>query len=71
MLEQRLRHRQSDAEADIQRRLQRAREEVKHYTEYRYIIVNDMFPRAAEQLKTIILAERCRSTRVNLGFLQA
>jgi len=71
MLEQRLRHRQSDAEADIQRRLQRAREEVKHYTEYRYIIVNDMFARAAEQLKTIILAERCRSTRVNLGFLQA
>jgi len=71
MLEQRLRHRQSDAEAEIQRRLQRAREEVKHYTEYRYIIVNDTFARAAEQLKTIILAERCRSTRVNLGFLQA
>jgi guanylate kinase len=71
MLETRLRQRHSDAEADIQRRLQRAREEVKHYAEYQYVIVNDVFDRAAEELKAIILAERRRSIRVNLGFLQA
>lgn len=71
MLEERLRRRQSDAEADIQRRLQRAREEVKHYAEYQYVIVNDVFARAAEELKAIILAERRRSTRVDLGFLHA
>jgi len=71
MLEERLRRRQSDAEADIQRRLQRAREEAKHYAEYQYVVVNDVFARAAEELKAIILAERRRSVRVDLGFLQA
>jgi guanylate kinase len=71
MLEERLRRRQSDAEADIQRRLQRAREEVKSYAEYQYIIVNDEFARAAEELKAIIVAERRRSSRVDLAFLQA
>lgn len=70
-LEERLRRRQSDTEADIQRRLQRAREEVKHYAEYQYVIVNDVFTRAAEELKAIILAERRRSARVDVGFLQA
>ena len=71
MLEERLRRRQSDAEADIQRRLQRAREEAKHYAEYQYVVVNDVFARAADELKAIILAERRRSIRVDLGFLQA
>ncbi|HSB81686.1 MAG TPA: guanylate kinase [Candidatus Methylomirabilis sp.] len=70
LLEERLRLRRSDAEAEIQRRLQRAREEVRHYAEYQYIIVNDVFARAAEELKAIILAERRRSSRVDLGFLQ-
>ncbi len=41
VLEQRLRQRHSDAEADIRRRLARAREEVRHYAEYQYVIVND------------------------------
>jgi guanylate kinase len=71
MLEERLRRRKSDTEVDIQRRLQRAREEVKQYAEYQYVIVNDVFDRAAEELKAIILAERRRSTRVGLGFLQS
>jgi guanylate kinase len=70
-LEQRLRRRRSDAEADIQRRLQRAREEIKRYPDYQYVIVNDEFARAADALRAIILAERRRSTRVDLGFLDA
>jgi len=71
LLEERLRRRRSDAEGDIQRRLKRAREEFEHYTEYQYVIVNDEFAQAAEALKAIILAERRRSARVDLGFLQA
>jgi len=35
------------------------------------VIVNDDFARAAEGLKAIILAERRRSFRVDLGFLHA
>jgi guanylate kinase len=71
ILEERLRLRHSDAEADIRRRLQRAREEVQHYGEYGYVLVNDEFARTAEELKAIILAERRRSWRVELGFLTA
>ena len=70
VLEERLRRRRSDSEAEIQQRLQRARDEVEHSAEYQYVIVNDMFARAAEELKAIILAERRRSDRVDLGFLQ-
>jgi guanylate kinase len=69
VLEKRLRQRHSDAEADIRRRLARAREEVRHYAEYQYVIVNDDFTRAAEELRAIILAERRRSSRVDMGFL--
>jgi guanylate kinase len=71
VLEERLRRRKSDPEADIQRRLLRAREEVKRYPDYQYVIINDDFARAAEALKAIILAERRRSSRVELGGLQA
>lgn len=71
LLEERLRLRHSDTEEEIQRRLRRAREEVRHYAEYQYVIVNEVFDRAAEGLKAIILAERRRSCRVDLGFLQA
>jgi len=71
MLEERLRRRRSDTEAEIQRRLQRAREEVKAFAEYQYVIVNDEFTRAADELKAIIVAERRRSSRVDLAFLQA
>ncbi len=68
-LETRLRGRHSEGEAEIQRRLAVAREEVRRCTEYDYIIVNDVFDRAAEALKAVILAERLRSSRVDLGFL--
>jgi len=68
-LEKRLRRRQSDSEAAIQGRLQRAREEVAEYPAYQYVIVNDEFDCATEQLRAIILAERCRTARVDLAFL--
>lgn len=70
-LETRLRRRHTDAEADIRHRLARGREEVREYATYQYVIVNDAFDRAAEELRAIILAERRRSSRVDLGFLGA
>lgn len=70
-LEERLRRRKSDNEDAIQRRLRRARVELTKYPAYQYVIVNDEFERAAEQLKAIILAERCRTARVDLTFLHA
>jgi guanylate kinase len=65
-LEQRLRERRSDAEAEIQRRLMRAREEIALWRRYDYLIVNRDVKEAMEQLESIILAERCRVTRLGL-----
>jgi guanylate kinase len=65
-LEQRLRERRSDAEREIQRRLQRAREEISLWKQYDYLIVNRDVKDAVDQLDAIILAERCRTTRLTL-----
>ena len=69
LLETRLRQRRSDSQPEIRQRLARAKEELQHYREYRYIIVNDIFDDAVEQLCSIITAERSRSDRVDLSFL--
>jgi guanylate kinase len=67
-LEQRLRERRSDAETEIARRLQRARDEVKVWRRYDYLIVNRDVKEAMEQLASIIQAERCRISRLTLSF---
>jgi guanylate kinase len=69
MLEMRLRQRRTDSEEEIRRRLSRAREELQHYRNYRYIVVNDVFENAVEQLCCIITAERSRRDRADLSFL--
>lgn len=69
LLETRLRQRRSDSQQEIRQRLARAREELQHYREYRYIVVNDIFDDAVKQLCSIITAERSRSDRVDLSFL--
>lgn len=65
-LEQRLRERRSDVDADIERRLARAREEIALWRQYDYLIVNRDVKEAMEQLESIILAERCRVARLGL-----
>jgi len=65
-LEQRLRERGSNAQHDIARRLERAREEIVLWRRYDYLIVNQDVKEAVEQLTAIVQAERCRVTRLNL-----
>ena len=57
-LEQRLRGRGQDAEEVIQRRLSQAVEEMSHCHEFDYLVVNDDFQQAADELAAIILAAR-------------
>ncbi|HZX61153.1 MAG: guanylate kinase [candidate division NC10 bacterium] len=64
-LEERLRARKSDAPEEIERRLRKARDEMKVFTEYHYVVINDVFERAVEDLYAIIVAERCRSVRLD------
>jgi guanylate kinase len=62
-LEKRLRSRSLDDEAVIARRLRDASKEIRNYSAYDYVVVNDQIDRAAEKLKGIVLAERCRTQR--------
>ena len=59
-LETRMRNRGQDSEETIARRLAAAREEMSHYGEFDYVIVNEHFDAAAAELRAIFLAQRLR-----------
>lgn len=61
ILEERLRNRKSDQEDEIKKRMRRAREEIRDYTMYDYLVINRDFDRALSELRSIIVAERCKT----------
>ncbi len=60
VLEQRLRDRGQDSEETIARRMRDATEEMSHYREFDYLVVNDRFERSLEELRAIVVARRLR-----------
>jgi guanylate kinase len=70
ILEERLRNRKSDNEDEIKKRMRRARDEIRDYTMYDYIIVNRDFDRALTELRSVVLAERCRTKLVEHAWIQ-
>jgi len=63
-LKQRLKARGGDEQEVIEFRVAKARDEMKQAIWYNYFIINDNLEEAVEQLKSIIIAERCRRERV-------
>ncbi len=59
-LERRLTGRGQDDAAVIARRMRDAVSEMTHYDEYHYLIINDVFEQARDQLAAIIQARRLR-----------
>ena len=59
-LEARLRSRGTETEDAIQVRLEDARTEIAASKGYDYIVVNDNIDAAADRLRCILVAERCR-----------
>jgi guanylate kinase len=59
-LARRLRGRHSDAPEVIEKRLHTAREEMAHWPEYDYLVVNDNLTDAAQALQAIVRAGRFR-----------
>jgi len=53
-LELRLKSRSTDSEAVIQRRLRDAGRDLAHWTEFDYVVINDRFERALEDLLAIV-----------------
>jgi guanylate kinase len=62
-LERRLRTRAQDDEAVITRRMIQAAEELNHWPEYDYVVINNDFDRAFAAVKSILTAERLRRER--------
>jgi guanylate kinase len=63
-LRRRLRGRNTDAPEVIERRIANARGEIREAMWYDYLVINEEFPVALEQLKAVIIAERCRTPRL-------
>ena len=59
-LEQRMRSRGQDSEEVIAQRLAAAREEMSHYTEFDYVVVNENFAVAVDEMCSIFTASRLR-----------
>lgn len=70
-LERRLRGRGTDDEAKIQKRLARAREEIRAVREFDYAVVNDLLPEAVREFQAVIRAERVRAGRLSDGQVRA
>jgi guanylate kinase len=62
-LEARLRGRNRDPAAAIERRLATARAEILAIDEYDYVVVNDELERCVDELQAIMVAERARRPR--------
>ena len=62
-LERRLRARAQDEEKVVAQRMARANNEISHWAEYDYVVINDDLDAALAKIKTILAAERMRRGR--------
>ena len=62
-LEQRMRARGQDSDVVIAQRLAAAREELSHYDEFDFLIVNEHFDRAVDEMCSVFTACRLRRDR--------
>lgn len=62
-LEDRLRRRAQDPEDVVRGRMAKAADEMSHYAEYEYVVLNQDVDRSVEQVAAIVTAERSRRSR--------
>ena len=62
-LEQRLRSRAQDSDEVVARRMSKATDEISHWPEYDYVVVNHDIEEAMAQVRAILTAERLKRTR--------
>lgn len=65
VLEDRLRGRGRDSNDDIDRRLSKAADEISHYDEFEYVIVNNALEDSIRAVRSIIEAERAKRRRLS------
>lgn len=57
-LERRLRNRAQDHDKIVQERMQKARDEISHYNEYDYVLINDDLNNTYQKIRAIIESKR-------------
>lgn len=63
-LERRLRNRAQDPEETIRHRMEKASDEMTHYSEYDYVLINNNVELAIRQAQLILDAERLKRNRI-------
>lgn len=63
VLSKRLIERNTESQENLSIRLTNAKKEVKRYSEFDYVVVNDELEKAVEDLRSIIIAERLKRDR--------
>ena len=64
-LEKRLLKRKQDTDETVKNRMSKASDEISHYAEYDYIIINEDFDESLEKINSILIAEGLKRTRQN------
>ncbi|MFO1172739.1 MAG: guanylate kinase [Hyphomicrobiaceae bacterium] len=68
-LEERLLKRAQDSREVVAKRMAKAADEISHWQEYDFVIVNDDIDRAFATIQAIVASERVRRTRREAGLL--
>ena len=63
-LESRLRNRAQDEECVIKERMEKANSDISHYTEYKYIIINQELDSSIDKVESIVKSERLTRRRL-------
>ncbi len=64
VLEERLRRRATDSEPAIAKRLAMAKQELAHYDEYDFLVINEDLEKAYDSVRSIYVAAHCLTRRV-------
>jgi guanylate kinase len=68
VLEKRLNNRAQDSKIEVTKRMSQASDEISHYMEYNYIVINNNLEDASNQVLSILKAERLKRKRlINLN----
>ncbi len=62
-LEKRLRGRGQDSDEVVAGRMAKSRDEISHWAEYDYVLINESLPQCETELRAVIAAERLRRDR--------
>ena len=64
-LEQRLKKRNQDSDAEVAKRMEQAADELSHFAEYDYVVINSDLEQAVGEVYAILQAERRKRARMN------